>query len=80
MLVAEVKKHLGRLELETEALAEMLLQAYYVLHGHATAAVGNSCLFCLCDFTTFHYFRLPSYSHCNCLLCTCIAVVLCDTG
>ena len=70
MFMAEVKKCLGRLELETEALAEMLLQAYYVLHGHATAAVGNSCLFCLCDFTLVQgkkLFTLHLYS-CGTLL------------
>lgn len=54
----EVKKHLGRLELEADALAELLLQAYYALYDHSAASVGTSCLFCLCDFTTFHYFRL----------------------
>ena len=58
VLVAEMKKHLGRLELETEALGEMLLHAYYVLHGHATAAVGDSCLFCLCACTFFQVTKL----------------------
>ena len=54
----EVKKHLGVLAVERTALAELLLQSYYLLHGHSQYSVGERCVGCLADFNTFHYFRL----------------------
>ena len=56
-LIVEVKKHLGVLEFETEPLAELLLQAYYLFKGRGAYLTGEKLLCCLAEFHMFHYFR-----------------------
>ena len=57
-MIVEVKKRVGLLMLETEALAELLLQAFYVFKGRGTFLAGRRLLCCLADFHNFHYFKL----------------------
>ena len=56
--VVEIKLKVGPLEGNLPALAELLLQVYYMLMGYSGADVHSSILGCLCDTKEYHYFRL----------------------
>ena len=57
-MIVEVKKSLGPLEMEAVPMAELLLQAHYVFQGVNSFEIEDCCIFCLCDFMNFHYFKL----------------------
>ena len=56
-MIIIMKKGLGVLEMEGTAVAELLLQAYY-LSQHSPYAVKEQVVCCLADLHHFHCFRL----------------------
>ena len=79
-MIVEIKKHLGVLEVETQALAELLLQAFYLLNGYSAYMVGKSLLCCLADFHHFHYFRLDVPTTFMSMVQLFMCDIVCDAG
>ena len=74
-MIVEVKKSLGPLEMEAGSMAEVLLQAHYTFEGLHAFQVDDICVFRLCDFRNFHYFKLVPTTMmrlCSYITCTCL--------
>ena len=68
VLVIEIKRQISDvLSVITDAdLCEVFLQASYTLRNRNI----NSCWFCICDVTHFHYMRLATRHYSHMLICT----------